>query len=298
MPKDFLILAAGMGRRFGGLKQLTPVGPHGEAILDYTVFDALRAGFNRVVLVIRREIETPIRDHVASGLGRHVDVAYAFQDLDSGQDSKARDREKPWGTAHAVLSAADILDGRFAVANADDLYGSQAIAQIGAFLDRAPSGDLPMWSLIGFRATETLPPSGGGVSRSVLETSGGLLQSIDEIEAMERHPDGATWHDAKGRNTVPGDTLVSMNLWGFTNHILPVIDRHFLDFLARDPTPDQEILLPIVVGHAIDHSQARVRVLPTESQWCGITSASDRHWVRTTIRTRVEAGVYPKRLWS
>ncbi|MDA8018615.1 MAG: NTP transferase domain-containing protein [Thermoanaerobaculia bacterium] len=292
MNKDLLILAAGVGRRFGGLKQLAPVGPQGEAIMDYTVHDAVAAGFERVVLVIRRSIEEPIRAHVADGFGRHVEVVYAFQDEDPASSA----RQKPWGTTHAVLAARDLLGERFAVANADDLYGRHALATVGQFLDHTSTTESPTWALVGYRAAATLPPE-GAVSRSVLRDEDGMLSSIDEIGAMSRHPNGACWEGEEGLVTVPGDTLVSMNLWAFTSAIHRRFEECFGRFRAGDPGSDDEILLPVTIGELIARRQARVRLLATTSRWCGITAASDRTWVQERIAERVAEGDYPSPLW-
>ena len=314
MSKDLVILAAGMGRRFGGLKQLTPVGRHGEAIMDYTVRDAIAAGFDRVVLVIRRAIETPVRAHVDRGFGRHIEVEYVFQDrcppLPSPNQTAGASRgarRKPWGTAQAVPASRAVVDDRFAVANADDLYGRQALATVGRFLDRAPATMSratvpratvpPTWALVGYRAEATLPPT-GAVSRSVLRVSNGVLRAIHEISAMRRHSDGACWYDGDDLVTIVGETQVSMNLWAFSKAVHDPLEDRFERFLATGPGPDDELLLPVVVGELIGQRLARVRVLETTSRWCGMTAASDRAWVRDRIAERVAEGVYETPLWA
>ncbi len=277
---QLVILAAGMGRRFGGLKQLAPVGPAGESILDYTVFDALRSGFDGVVLVIRDEIEAAIRDHVDRGFGKHVAVSMAHQDC--------ADRPRPWGTGHAVLAAADHVRGAFGVANADDLYGHEAIAELGRFLaGGGASGST--WGVVGYPIAGTLP-SEGAVSRAALTVEHGWLQSIDELLRVDARQVRA--------GVPPAETLVSMNLWGFGEELFTELEMQFREFVAGDPAAGSEFQLPVVVGKAIREARAQVRVLPTASRWCGMTAAADLDTVRAELQARIAAGVYPDRLWS
>ncbi len=294
MSKDLLILAAGLGQRFGGLKQLVPVGRHGEAIMDYTAYDAREAGFDRVVLVIRRAIESAVRAHVESGFGRHIEVEYVFQDLPPARATTEL-RCKPWGTAQAVLAGRAELSDHFAVANADDFYGRQALITVGRFLDHQQTTSAPTWGLVGFRADATLPPS-GAVSRGVLRSSAGALRSISEISAMSRHPEGVCWQDGGALVTVSGSTLVSMNLWAFSPPILAELEERFTRFLAKNPGPDEEFLLPVVVGELLDRH--RVQVLETTSEWCGVTTAADLAWVQGKIVERLTANAYPSPLWE
>jgi len=294
MAAQLVILAAGMGRRFGGLKQLTPVGPGGEAIMDYTIFDALRSGFDEVILVIRRETEDLIRAHGDTGFGKHIKVHYVFQDLDGippGFDSPT-DRAKPWGTTQAVLTAAPLITSPFAVANADDFYGAPAIKVLGGFLARPQ----PSWAMVGFAVADTLPAD-GAVSRGLVQASDGTLQTIDEVHTVRRHPEGAIWDAPEGPRVIPGDSLVSMNLWGFGHEVLAVLEEGFCRFLGSRPADDQECYLPMVVGEAVTAGVASVAVLPTVSQWCGITSAADLNAVRATMARLVAEGIYPDHLW-
>ena len=284
-----------MGRRFGGLKQLAPVGPHGEAILDYTVYDAFKAGFDRIVLAIRREIEDAVRDHVARGFGRSVEVSYAFQD--ELAPTLPPLRQKPWGTVHAVLACRGEVGDRFAVANGDDLYGRHALQTASEFLDRPAALDLPTWGLIGYRAATTLPPE-GAVTRGVLQVTAGLLSSIEEIAAMERHPTGVCWRDGYKLEIIGGETLVSMNLWSFNGAVFDLLEQRFRSFLAADPGADEELPLPVALGELISGRQGRVNVLPTTSQWCGITAADDRAWVVRRLADQIAQGRYPARLWA
>ena len=287
MGAQLVILAAGMGRRFGGLKQLTPVGPGGEAIMDYTVYDALRAGFDEIVLVIRREIEAEVRAHVEAGFGRRVSVQYVCQELGDAPAS----RSKPWGTGQAVLSAGPVLRGPFAVVNADDFYGADALARMGAFLTE-PATTPPTWALIGYRAVDTLPAT-GAVSRGLLRVDGKWLRSIDEVHTVRRHSEGACRGADDETQVLPRSALVSMNLWGFGREILDDIEARFVRFLQTSPGAETEFYLPLVVGEAVAGNVARVKVLETSSCWCGMTSAEDLESVKLTLADLIARGRYP-----
>jgi len=296
-----VILAAGIGRRFGGLKQLEPVGPNGEAIMDYTVFDASRAGFGRVALVIRRETEAAIRAHVENGFGRSLAVDYVFQELDElpAGFTVPDGRTKPWGTGHAVLVARSAVGGRFAVANADDFYGAAAWFALGRFLAQPQPTSMPVWAMVGFRLGDTLPAD-GSVSRALCRCDAdGWLVDLEEILAVHRCPGGACFEDGDGvTRTVDADTLVSMNLFGFTPDLFGDLERRFHAFLAAGPGTGGELFLPVVVRQAVDERLVKVKVLPASGRWCGITSAADREAVAQTLRELAAQGEYPGRLWS
>ncbi len=282
-----VILAAGMGRRFGGLKQLTPVGPGGEAIMDYTVYDALRAGFDEIVLVIRREIAAEVRAHVEAGFGRLVSVKYVCQELGDAPAS----RSKPWGTGQAVLAAAPVLRGPFAVANADDFYGADALAELGAFLS-GPAQAPPTWLVVGYRVLDTLPAT-GTVSRGLLRIDDGWLQAIDEVHTVRRLEHGAGRDEAGETRKLAADTLVSMNLWGFGPEVLDHLQGGFDRFRAGSPGDEDEYYLPVGVAEAIADGGARVKVSSTRSRWCGMTSADDLIEVKRRLAEMTHAGVYP-----
>jgi len=288
---QLIILAAGLGRRFGGLKQLMAVGPDGSAIMDYTVFDALREGFGEVVLVIRRETEDLIRAHVDAGFGRHVPVRYVHQDMDDVPGTAPAGRTRPWGTVHAVLAADGVVNRSFAVANADDHYGRPAVAALAAHLNHHAT-----WCMVGYAATDTLPDS-GAVSRGLVQTDGDHLRSIREVHTLRRHADGAAWDGPDGLLVIPGRSLVSMNLWGFGLDAMALLREHFAAFVNGDPDLDDECYLPEAVGRFVADEQARVTVLDARSPWCGMTAAIDLDTVRATMRGHVEAGTYPARLW-
>ncbi len=288
MPTQLVILAAGIGHRFGGLKQLTPVGPSGETIMDYTVFDAAFNGFDEVVMVIRRETEADIRAHVDQGFGQHLNVRYVFQETDPG-------RTRPWGTVHALLAAGPSLRGPFAVANADDHYGRAAIAILGEFLTR-PATSPPTWAMVGYTVSDTLPPE-GAVSRGLVQADDGFLRTIEEVHDVHRDCAGIVRDTDDGPRMVSPKALVSMNLWGFGPEVLAHLEQRFAAFRSGDPGPDAECYLPEEVGAAVTDGVARVAVLPTDSRWCGMTSATDLEIVRETMATLVAEGVYPRQLW-
>ena len=301
MKPALVILAAGVGSRYGGLKQLDRVGPGGAALMDYAIFDALRAGFGRVVLVIRRETEAEIRAHVEAGAGRRADVTLVHQELDMLPAGFALppDRSKPWGTGHAVLMAAPQLEGPFAVANADDYYGRGAIAALADHLGAATGSGPGRWAMVGYRLGDTLPEQ-GAVSRAVCrQDSEGFLVGLQELLAVERTDGSASWTDGDGvERYEPLDALVSMNLWGFTPQLVAHLERGFRAFLEVGPGPKAEYYLPVAVGEAIRDGAARVRVLPEGGRWCGMTSPEDREATAAVLRGLVEAGEYPERLWG
>ncbi len=291
-----LVLAAGMGSRYGGLKQIDPVGPSGETVLDYAVFDALRAGFGRVVFVIRRDFEELFRTQIGARYTGKIAVDYVFQSIDAlppGHTPPA-DREKPWGTGHAVWCARDAVKENFAVINADDFYGADSFNRLAAFLTAAPakSAAADEFAIVGFRMANTLSEN-GAVSRGVCATDGaGHLASI-----VETH--GITAAEVGPGKKFSGDTIVSMNCWGFTPALFAGLDAQFREFLAaRGAEPKSEFYLPGSVSTMIGRGEATVRVLPTDSAWFGVTYREDKPRVQAALLELVQAGRYPARLWS
>ena len=266
-------MAAGMGSRYGGLKQLDPVGPSGETIIDYSIFDAIRAGFSHVVFVIRCDIEAAFRETVGARFSSRIAVDYVFQELGPG-------RTKPWGTAHAVLAAADAIDTPFAVINADDFYGAQAFQLLAQHF---ASGS-PDFAMVAYPLRNTLSPF-GTVSRGICEVdSDGYLRSIREVTGI-------------GPNDASADQLVSMNVWGFTPAIFPALRAYFDCFLAQHAaSPTAEAYLPAVVDELIATGQTCVRVLQTPDSWFGITYRDDLPRVAASILALIAAGQYPERL--
>jgi NDP-sugar pyrophosphorylase family protein len=298
-----VILAAGIGRRYGGLKQLEPVGPGREALLEYSIFDALRAGFDRVVLVIRPEIEDEFRRFLGAHLAEDIDVSYVYQELSDvpGDVVLPSGRTKPWGTGHAVLAAEAEIHGPFAVVNADDFYGSDSFTAMGEFLKTDHGVTPPTFALAGFRVGPTLSET-GPVSRGLCRTDGaGWLENIVEVLELEKHGAEGRYTDASGVDrVVPGDELVSMNMWGFTPAVFPELRvrfGQFLDTSGKAADGSSEFLLPDAVQRMIDDGSARVRVLRHDGRWCGITFPEDRERVRGFIASLVARGEYPSRLW-
>jgi len=302
MDLTLVALAAGVGSRYGGLKQLEPVGPSGETLLEYSAHDARRAGFSRVVLVVRPEIESVFRESFENGLAQHVPLSYVHQaidDLPSGLVPPAG-RTKPWGTGHAILAAAAEIDGAFAVINADDFYGAESFSTLSRFLSESREGRPPTFAMLGFGVGQTLTES-GPVSRALCELDDdGYLQKIVEIARMWKRDRGGVYKDAEGRKVVvTGDELTSMNMWGFTPELLPELRRHFGDFLDRSGrVSDSEFLLPDVIQSLIRDGRARVEVLDRAGQWCGITFREDKLRVASIISKLVDRGEYPSKLWA
>jgi MobA-like NTP transferase domain len=297
MDPTLLILAAGLGRRYGGLKQMDPVGDCGETIIDYTAFDALRAGFGQLVFVIRREMEADFRQTIGARLEKRFPVRYAFQelgDLPPGVSMPAG-REKPWGTGHAVLAAADLISGPFGVVNADDFYGMNSLAVLAGHLG---SGGRD-YAMVGFKLRDTLS-SFSAVARGLCRVSGkGYLQAVTEITGIERDGDGARYTDQQGRpRRLDGGATVSMNLWGFHPTLFDHLRRQFSIFLrTRGQEPGAEFYMPSVVNTLVQAGQERCRVLPTSDAWCGVTCREDRPRVMEAIRSCIARGTYPHDLW-
>ena len=280
-----VILAAGVGSRFGGPKQLSPLGPSGETLLDYAILDALRAGFARVVLVIRKELAAPLREHISAVTGGAVPVDYVEQRVPEG-------RAKPWGTAHAVLVARGALEGPFAVCNADDFYGAGAYRLLAEHLTSAPG----VHALVGYRLDQTLSEH-GGVARAVA-TCGpdGMLTRLVEVRDVRRLNGVLRGVTAAGEpHEFTGGEHTSMNLWGFTHDVLAVLEEQFRAFLAASRLADAEFLLSTALDEQVTAGRARLRVLtasPAE-RWLGVTFAADVPAVRAAIGALVHAGVYP-----
>jgi len=284
-----VILAAGVGSRFGGLKQLAPVGPHGEALLDYGVYDALRAGFRNVVLVIRREVEELFRRHVADVIGPRIEIVFAHQKLEPPRPGRA----KPWGTGHAVLAAAWGIRGSFAVMNADDCYGTDAFRLLFEHLESSAEH-----ALVGYTLRETMSAH-GGVSRAIVELDArGYVSRLTEVADIVAGGAAFTgWTTGGEAVSLRGDEVVSMNLWGFTPAVLPTLERQFAAFLeARSADPRAEFLLSEAVGGQLATNDMRVRVLRTRARWFGMTFSADDLSVRNEVQRLVDAGQYPANL--
>lgn len=295
MAPTLLVLAAGMGSRYGGLKQIDPVGPSGETVLDYAVFDARRAGFGRVVFVIRRDFDAVFREKIGARYDGLIPVDYVYQSTDLLPDGTSipAGREKPWGTGHAVWCAREVVKENFAVINADDFYGADSFEQLATFL-QTPSviaAEKPRFAMVGFRLANTLSEH-GAVSRGVCtELAEGQLDSIIEQT-------GITVDQVGSGRSYSGHEIVSMNCWGFTPALFAGLDAQFREFLAaRGHDPKAEFYLPAAVSTMIARGQATVWVLATESTWFGVTYREDRPRVQAAMSDLIQAGRYPENLW-
>ena len=298
-----VVMAAGIGSRYGGLKQIDPVGPGGEIIIDYSVFDARRAGFDKVVFIIRKEIEAAFREKVGATIEKQIDTAYAFQELDMLPDGYTlpEGRTKPWGTGHALLCAAGVIDGPFAAINADDFYGPTSFAVLADYLKQARDTDgVYDWSMVGFILSNTLSEH-GHVARGVCTVADEQLVDIIERTKIQPFADGIKFSEDDGATWTPLDsqTFVSMNMWGFTRGYLDELKSGFGTFLdTQIQQPKSEYLLPTVVSAMLQTQRATVKVLPCAEKWLGVTYQADKPSVVAAIRERVEAGEYPERLWG
>ena len=294
-----VVLAAGAGSRYGGLKQLEPVGPGAATLIDYTAFDAKRAGFERIVLVIRPETHHAFIAHFDSRLQPHLDVAICFQ-RPAASPSGSSGSARLWGTAHAVLAAASEIEGPFAVANADDFYGTDALHAVREFLSDSDEFDFPMYAVVGYPLAETLSDA-GPVSRALCHRgSNDELLDIVETEGIERDGGNARYTDSNGiSQTLEGDTLVSMNLWAFYPSILEQLRVRFEEHLRLSGKADRsEFQLPSVVRNLLKKGLARAKILRTSSSWFGLTHRLDKGRVEGKIRSLIEAGQYPRSLWG
>ena len=298
MKPTLVVLAAGMGSRYGGLKQVDPVGPSGEAILDYSVFDAIRGGFGKVVFIIRKDFEAEFKEKVGSQYEGMSQVDYCYQDLnDLPEPYKVPEgRTKPWGTAHATRSARSVVNEPFAVINADDFYGRDAFAKLGAFLSAAE----PMrFAMVGYKLELTLSEN-GSVARGVCDVAeDGSLKSVTEMTKLVRAGDVAeNREDEANPNKVPLDARVSMNLWGFTPELFTELERRFPLWLAENGAKEKsEWYIPFVVDELIREGKADCKVLPTESSWFGVTYREDKPFVQAAIRKLIADGRYPETLF-
>ena len=301
MKPVMVVLAAGIGSRYGGLKQIDKVGPGGAALLDYTIYDALLSGIEDVVIVVQRRTEAEVREHIDKGAGSKVNIHYVHQDLNDIPMGfvVTPGRKKPWGTGQAVISAAAHLEGPFIVANADDFYGREALASLGNFLEKPAADGLAHWAMVGYRLGDTLPPT-GAVSRALCVQDGeGYLVGLEEVLAIEREALDAVWWDATGaKHFQPLDSLVSMNLWGFSRELVQHLEREFKVFLEEHPDPKDEFYLTKAVFGALSTGNARVTVLPGGGRWCGMTSPEDREITVGVLGDLVDRGVYPEKLWQ
>ncbi len=300
MKPTLFVLAAGMGSRYGGLKQLDSLGPNGETIMDYSIYDAIHSGFGKVVFVIRKDFEQDFRDKILSKYEGHVPVEVVYQSIDKLPEGYTcpADRTKPWGTNHAVLMGSGVIKEPFAVINADDFYGRDAFRVMAEELAR-PRDRKGDYCMVGFRVGNTMTEN-GSVARGVCETENGLLKSVVERTAISYDDNhNIVFTDEEGNvQTLAPNTPVSMNLWGFTPDYFDYSDREFRKFLDRDlNTPKAEFFIPLAIDTLINSGEATVKVLDTDSKWFGVTYAADRPGVVAKFAELHKDGTYPEKLF-
>ncbi len=306
MKKPVLvIMAAGMGSRYGGLKQIDPIDAEGHIIMDFSIYDAKKAGFEKVVFIIRRENEADFREQIGSRVEPHMETAYVFQELTNvpAGVSYPQDRVKPWGTGHAILSCRDVVDGPFAVINADDYYGPQAFAKIYDFLTANADDDKYRYAMVGYMLENTLTEN-GHVARGVCETDAdGYLTGITERTRIERKEGGAAYTEDEGESwhQIPAGSTVSMNMWGFGKSFLAELEAAFATFLETELKENPykcEFYIPSVVASLLAEKKATVTVLHSEDKWYGVTYKEDKPMVVKAIQELKDQGLYPQQLWN
>lgn len=301
MEKAIAILAAGIGSRYGGLKQMDPVGPSGEFIIDYSVFDAIRAGFNKVIFIIRRDIEKDFKKSIGKRIAEKIDVAYTFQELEDLPKETQYDpkRTKPWGTVQAALTCTGAVNSPFAVLNADDFYGRDAYSTLSNYLDLMISDNVNA-CMVGFRLDRTLSEY-GSVTRGICQCKDNdILNSVVETHGIYKEDGRIRYKDADGNiKTLKNDELASMNFWGFVPSILDLFREEFGLFLQNHSKElKSELVIPTTVNSLVKQVKASVKVLSTTSTWFGITNPRDKKDVILKIRELVDSGQYPDNLWK
>jgi NDP-sugar pyrophosphorylase family protein len=298
-----VIMAAGLGSRYGGLKQIDPVGPCGEKIIDYSVFDAIEAGFNKVIFIIKEELLAEFKEVIGNYTQKEIEVSYAFQKIDAmpnGYDVP-ENRVKPWGTAHAVLSCKGIIDGPFAVINADDYYGKEAFTLLYEYLIKPQKSEQYSFCMVGYGIEKTLTEN-GYVARGVCKTnSEGILTDIVERTHIEKRDNKIEFtEDGQNWTEISPNSTVSMNCWGFSKDILAEIETRFIKFLDsnKENLKKAEYFLPFVVGELIEENRAKVKVLKTSEKWYGVTYPEDKENVVREIAKMIRDEKYPERLWG
>ena len=304
MKPTLLLLAAGMGSRYGGLKQLDGLGPNGETIMDYSIYDAIQAGFGKIVWVIRKDNEKDFREKILSKYEGHIPCELVFQSLDCLPEgySVPEGRQKPWGTNHAVMMAEKVIHEPFCVINCDDFYNRDCFKVIGKYLSELPEGSKNKYAMVGFRVGNTLSEN-GSVSRGVCSKDQDDLLTgvVERTETVPKDADHAAYKDENGKWVeIANNTPVSMNVWGFTPDYFEYSDKFFKDFLNAPETksnPKAEYLIPWVVNKLITDGTATCKVLDTTSKWFGVTYSADRPGVVAKIQKLVDEGVYPNKLF-
>lgn len=306
MKKPVLvIMAAGMGSRYGGLKQIDPIDEQGQIIMDFSIYDAKRAGFEKVIFIIKKENEEDFKQCIGNRLHTQMEIEYVYQDLENLPEGyeKPAGRVKPWGTGHAVLSAKKVVDGPFAVINADDYYGAKAFQMIYNFLSNEKDDDQYHYTMVGYILKNTLTENGHVARGICLTDENGYLKDIHERTRIEKHgecaeytvDDGITW------TKLPMDSVVSMNMWGFSYSMMEELEKRFSSFLDESLTKNPlkcEYFLPSVVGELLEEEKAKVKVLQSEDKWYGVTYKEDKKVVEEAIKEFKERSLYPLKLWK
>ena len=300
-----VVMAAGMGSRYGGLKQIDPVDQEGHIIMDFSIYDAVRAGFKKVIFIIKKENEQDFRDAIGDRLSDKVEIVYVHQDLNNIPEGfqVPEGRVKPWGTGHAVLSCAEVIDGPFVVINADDYYGTHAFKMAYDFLAQAQEDTVPaQYMMVGYRLENTLTDN-GYVSRGVCETDAdGYLADINERTHIEKRDGGAAYTEDDGKTwtMLPEGSTVSMNMWGLTPEFMEILEKGFIEFLGGIKEGDikKEYLLPELIDQLIHSGKAAVDVLETKDEWFGVTYQEDKASVQAAFKKLTDDGVYPEGLYQ
>jgi UTP-glucose-1-phosphate uridylyltransferase len=300
MKPTLLILAAGMGSRFGGLKQVEPVGPNGEAIIDYSIYDAIRAGFGKVVFIIRESFADAFKEKFDAKLKGKIDVEYVFQELDMLPEGfkLPEGREKPWGTAHAILCARNTINEPFCALNADDFYGFNAYKAMAKFLTESKN---PMeYSMVGYKLNDTLSEF-GSVSRGICgeDINNNLVKIVETLKIVKRGNEIISIENDGSETSLTGNEIASMNNWGFKPSVFEQLEKRFSQFLKTEiDKPKSEMYIPSVVFDLIDDNVATVKVLEANSPWFGVTYKEDKPFVIEKINALIAKGEYPEKLWD
>jgi len=301
-----VIMAAGLGSRYGGLKQMDPMDAYGNLIIDFSIYDAIRAGFEKVVFIVKEANIQDFKDTIGKRISPFIETEYVVQDMaDIPEGYEIPDgRVKPWGTGHAILACAEAVKAPFAAINADDYYGPEAFKQIYDFLAKAEDDDKYQYAMIGYLIENTVTEH-GSVARGVCAMKDGYLTKIDERTKIEKRPYGAAFTEDDGQTwtDLPAGTPVSMNFWGFTPGIMDELKTRFVSFLdkvadGREDTMKGEFYIPKVVGELVDEDRAVVKVLTSRDRWYGVTYKEDKPGVMAALQELKDAGVYPEMLWQ
>lgn len=299
---SLVVLAAGMGSRYGGLKQIDKIGPNGEIILELSVYDAIKAGFNEVIFIIKKEIEQDFKEAIGDKISKQVEVKYVFQDIDRIPEgfSVPEGREKPWGTGHALLCCEDVIDSPFAVINADDYYGREGFVKLHDFL--VNSTDENEYSMVGYILANTVSEN-GSVARGVCTVEDGKLTNVDELTRIEKHLKGIEYSKDEGMTWLPlaDNRLVSMNMWGFKPNFIEYMKEDFVKFFETEVPKNlmkSEFFIPKEVGKMLRESKIEVKVLQSEDKWYGVTYQEDKPVVQAGIKKLIDEGKYPVPLWK